>query len=261
MGIKIVAKISCFLLVLGLVDILPIRDGLAQRNNSQSNESKKAVRQQRTVAFQPPSKEKEKMFHQQLKGSASRGCANLVGVTQNLLATSDHVGQTISSHPTMTVYFPKVPGVPVSMALSNLDEEKLIWLKEIEINQSGFVTLTLPKDLAGLEVGKLYRWSIALVCNREDRFKDIYADALIRRVASPELEAQLNVDGLSAFERLNILTGHGIWYDSLAEILSTQNSLEFSLLKQLLSQGGWQELAKNISASEFYWKGVREIRQ
>jgi hypothetical protein len=103
--------------------------------------------------------------------------------------------------------------------------------------KAGVMQAQLPADASELVVGRKYLWSVALVCNPNDRSKNPVAQGQAQRVAaSPELTRQLAAAN-SAAAKAQIYAQQGLWYDALATIwfASSSNPKDRTLQEQLLA--------------------------
>ena len=76
--------------------------------------------------------------------------------------------------------------------------------------------LELPSDVPGLALGKEYRWTVSLVCNKERPSENSYADSSVKRIAiTPELAQTLAEAGTESQKRSLVYARSGIWYDAL----------------------------------------------
>ncbi len=185
-----------------------------------------------------------------IRGAGSRGCSlpqasgglNATKLVQmTLLVPGDHIGQTVSSHPSFYWHVSTVPSVPMEFSLVQPGVAQPLLVKQVMITKPGVVELTLPANQPGLEVGKRYRWSVALVCNADRRSNDIFAQSWIERVASDRAPAQ--VTSMSPTQRAEAYAQAGLWFDALkTSVVADANTLPLVTLNRefqaLLEQGG-----------------------
>ncbi|HBB36080.1 MAG TPA: hypothetical protein DDZ80_02290 [Cyanobacteria bacterium UBA8803] len=202
------------------------------------------------------------------QGSGSRGCdQSLSGDLLTLLIPSkDYVGQTTSGYPTFFWYLSQPVSVPIKFTLVEPGVPRPLFEKHIDSPQVGMTQVELPSDRAELATGKVYIWSVTLLCNSRRPSANPRLMSSIERVpTTPQLEQQLaqvtsdsNSPAHTLRDRSLVYARSGIWYNALAEISKAQmadpsdRSLSETLLA-LLDQVGLtqvtaqerQRLAKN----------------
>ncbi|MCS6812267.1 MAG: DUF928 domain-containing protein [Cyanobacteria bacterium] len=161
-----------------------------------------------------------------IRGAGSRGCSippsaakynasKLVQLT--LLVPSDHVGQTVSSHPSFYWHVSAVPSVPMEFSLVQPGVAMPLLVKQVTVTKPGVVELTLPPNHPGLKVGSRYRWSVALVCNSDRRSNDVFAQSWIERVATTP-EGVTQASNATPAQQAELYAKAGLWYDALKSV-------------------------------------------
>jgi hypothetical protein len=135
-------------------------------------------------------------------------------VPQRLIAlnASKVIGFTQSDRPTLSIYIPR--NTAQFLELSLFDEQKQgLYQTTLSIqNQSGLIGLPLPNDAPKLVKGKNYYWTVAVVCNINDRTEDQIIGGWIQYRDLPE-----NVSRLLPLERVKHYADQGFWYDAFKE--------------------------------------------
>ncbi len=155
----------------------------------------------------------------------SRGNCPLVAQTSNNLSLQPLVsaGLSATDAPTFWVYVPYSTTSSLHARLSVREEED----KETFTNKSmpvtlsgipGIIKLPLPKTL---EQGKIYRWSLTIVCNLDDESANPVVSGLVKQIIpNSSLMNQLKTAS-SPREQALIYRKAGYWYDALT-ILAEQ---------------------------------------
>ncbi|HLP91403.1 MAG TPA: DUF928 domain-containing protein [Nostocaceae cyanobacterium] len=160
------------------------------------------------------------------------GCETNGEISLQLLAPQNHVGQTTSTHPTFAWFVPDSKPLPMEFRLYkyNLNREPQIQQQVQMQSQYGIMTLTLPKNKPGLEVGKRYLWQVIILCNPNQPANDLFAMAEIEVVKMPKRVFLVR----NSRTNINILAAAGLWYDALGEALRLgQKDVIYSLLNDL----------------------------
>lgn len=137
--------------------------------------------------------------------------------TLSLLAPLDHEGLTQRAAPTLMWFISKPTRVQFRLVLSEPGEPAP--LIEVVLDGSGARGIqSLDLDAYGieLEIGRTYRWGVAMVGDPTDGRDQAVAMTTLRRVESKTLDDKLSQS--PARQRAHLLAEHGIWYDALAEL-------------------------------------------
>jgi hypothetical protein len=184
------------------------------------------------VRYVPPKRGNPKST----QATGSRGCTQVQQspVSLTLLVPKDHDGLTTSSHPT---FFWHV-SAPVQMAftLTQRGVVQPLWEQQIQPSAAGIVQLQMPNNLPELLVGKEYRWSVTLLCNRDRPSANPFIQTWIERIpTTPSLTQQLAAAPTDR-DRASIYAQAGLWYDALAAISAahTANPKDISILEERL---------------------------
>ncbi|NEP57231.1 MAG: DUF928 domain-containing protein [Symploca sp. SIO2G7] len=182
------------------------------------------------ISFVPPTGTQPKYS----RGAGSRGCTDefLQEELLTLLIYSDQAtGQTVSGHPSFFWYLSQPVKVPIRFALVEPGVAEPVFTTEIEPPPegmpAGIVQLDIPQERPELVPGKIYKWSVTLVCDAYKESANPFYYSWIERIPTPpELE-----------EKPASLAQAGLWPDTLAAILAEQkaNPQELSWREELFS--------------------------
>lgn len=125
-----------------------------------------------------------------------------------LIVPMNHIPLTTSSHPAFWWYV-NSHGYPIRFTIYEPGQPTPLYTRDLLIDEPRIISLELPKQSLPLEVGKQYRWTVAIICNEKRPSENIYAKAWVERVEHNQLK------GLE-LECLNNYAKAGIWYDALA---------------------------------------------
>lgn len=186
---------------------------------------------------------------QRTEGAGSRGCSEAARpISLNLIVPDDHIGVTVSGHPTFLFHISEATSAPVRFTLVERGRAEPVLKKQINVENPGIVQLDLPPEVPELTEGKQYRWTVSIPCNEKRPSSDIFAEALIKRVASPSnLEQELG-RATKEFERASIYAKNGIWYEASSIIYGAsrnqpQEQLNLEYFVKLLNQVGLSDVA------------------
>ncbi|MGF1485488.1 MAG: DUF928 domain-containing protein, partial [Prochloraceae cyanobacterium] len=183
--------ISSFFMTLNLAETAQ-----AKIEKSSENNEVKVIRTRRIKYTTPEAKKLTDNVNKKnrVRGTATRNQGILNRELPVILSPINHVASTLSSNPSIPVYFP-VGNQQVTIHLEENQGKfnKLIWKKDLQVNDSGIVEIQFPLDKVSLEIEKLYRFTVVKKPIVDNRAKDIVAQIWFNRVQfSEQLEAQLD---------------------------------------------------------------------
>jgi len=165
-----------------------------------------------------------------------------------LALAPDHVGLTVRASPTLHWFLPARAEHRIEFALAAPDAIDPVLMVTMKAPvEPGFHAVPLGEHGVTLEAGVTYRWSVALVLDEDQRYKDVIGGGAIARIeSSPTLRAEFEKAGPLAAG--HTYAANGLWYDALDFV--SQRILERaaepsvrSRRAELLEQAGLQAAA------------------
>jgi hypothetical protein len=90
-------------------------------------------------------------------------------------------------------------------------------------NTPDIISITLPPQTPPLEVGKQYTWSLAVICNPNDRVDDRFVTGTVQRTElDPTLWSQ--IQQAPPKEQVSLYQKADAWYDALAVLFELQRT-------------------------------------
>jgi hypothetical protein len=148
-----------------------------------------------------------------------KGCAKDLAVPLSLLVP-EQMGQTVSGRPALFWYLAAKKDVTVQFyELPEKGSKKVLWRKQVKVEQPGIAQLTFPSNQPELEVGKVYAWSVELLCDgvEVDQAGTIVQAQLERVEPSQWLTENLR-QAKTEQRRADLYALSGQWYNSLDAI-------------------------------------------
>ncbi|MEB3292415.1 MAG: DUF928 domain-containing protein [Synechococcales bacterium] len=105
------------------------------------------------------------------------------------LSPPQAVGQTLQARPDFWIYLPPTVANQVELSLSDQGEHEQQILLPLP-QRTGWVKLPFPANFTSLVIHKTYTWSVALVCNPQDRPQDWVVSGTVRYIPSTPLLQQ-----------------------------------------------------------------------
>lgn len=190
-----------------------------------------------------------------VEGAGTRGGnCSLADKPLTALVPNNRFGATVAAHPTFFVYMPALSPQERPLSVEFLLEDangNQVYKSTFQANKiSGILALSLPAQagLPSLKVGQDYKWSFSIICNADERSRDIAVEGWVRRVAlDPTLEAQLAQ--ASPTQQVDLYAEAEIWHDALAALvqLRRNNPSDSAVTQQwekLLSAAGLSDLTQ-----------------
>ncbi|NEP12118.1 MAG: DUF928 domain-containing protein [Symploca sp. SIO2C1] len=171
------------------------------------------------VNFEPPNEQKI----DKSRGGASRPtdikCSRdeTYSPPMTSLLPSSQQGLTVATHPTFWVYIPQTSAPQAHFTLKD-ENNRGVYQTRLPIKKAGrILSISLPKDKSPLEVGKTYRWSVALICQPTQTDIPIVGGKVKRVESNSALMSHQSVGTSSELllEEAVSYGKEGYWYDML----------------------------------------------
>ena len=173
----------------------------------------------------------------------------LTALMPDLTPGTAEFGVTVSESPQFFVYIPETSARMAEFVLKNENEEDIYRSGNIPISgQSAIVSVSLPKNQIKLESGKNYHWYFSVICNPDNRRKDIFVEGWTQHTEmSSEVASQ--IQKAAPLERAKLYAEAGIWHEAVASLaeLRRENPDNPALAqewKTLLESAGLKQLAE-----------------
>lgn len=125
--------------------------------------------------------------------------------------------------------------------------------------EAGIASFMLPRNagIPGLATGSDYHWSIAVICNPQDRKQDSKVEGWVQRIA-PDAALASQLAQSTPSNRPKLYASNGIWFDAL----STLADLRYAKTLDAALAEDWSNLLKavnlpNITGLSLFQPGSR----
>ncbi|MEZ2280260.1 MAG: DUF928 domain-containing protein [Microcoleus sp.] len=172
------------------------------------------------------------------------------------LVPENKIARTVSEYPVFFFYLPQTDAPQAEFVLQD-ENGKQIYQTTLKINNSSGVTgVSIPtnRNMSPLQVGKKYRWFVALICDAQDRSADISETGIVRRV---ELSADIRskLEKADVREKTFIYAQNGIWQDAL----STLAAARLANPKDAKLTADWASLLDSVKLGEIATEPIVQI--
>ena len=140
-------------------------------------------------------------------GSRSNQCQPNSSHPITLLIPKDHIATTVASHPELHWYITDT-SYPIRFTLVEPGKINPLYVKNLSVKKPGLIKFKLPESAMPLEQGKLYKWTVSIICNPESPSENLFAKGWIKKVKQPMFDPEANC--------LENYAQAGIWYDALS---------------------------------------------
>lgn len=177
-------------------------------------------------------------------GGGTRGECDLNGNNLTAIVPETNLGVTQTAKPNLLFYLPGTSqGKLVEFVLQD-DNFNIIYEKTFRVRAvAGIVKIDLSDDpsLAGLKIGKNYKWLFSIICNPQRRENDIVVEGWVKRKVLDSQTAQL-LKVATPLEKVNIYAQQGFGQDALATLADLMDQQPGN--SQLSTT--WSKLLKSI---------------
>ena len=167
------------------------------------------------MIFHPPGGVSGGILPVRVGGGSRGGAADDLSVE---VLVPDSVALTTQAQPSLYWYQSKAAKTQCEVTVTEPKNPKpLLLLKSSTPTPAGIHAIRLAKFQIELKPDVVYRWSVAVIEDPDNRSQDIVANGVIKRIApSDELAARLGQ--ASDQDKPALYAENGIWYDALQSI-------------------------------------------
>lgn len=183
------------------------------------------------------------------ESAASRSASCLeTGLPPTPLTPRTDLQLTTAAYPSFFVYVPQNSAQALEFVLEDNTSNQELYKTTLKPNkQSGIVRVNFPKNanLPSLQNGKEYAWSFSVVCDTQNRDKDIEVTSSIQRIQiDPNLAIQLQK--AQPRERAALYATSGIWQDTLTTVADLRRTNP----NDLGVKTDWEDLLKSVGLEQ-----------
>lgn len=185
-------------------------------------------------------------------GGGTRGDDCIQGSVPFLLALlpRTNLGLTTHAYPSFFWYLPQTTAQTAEFQLYKVgaDGQSQDLLYETTLPIAGgnkIASLTLPQqpDLAPLVVGEDYQWSLAMICDPDNRDRDLRVEGWVQRIADNSAADALQA--VNPYDRIAHYAEQGIWFDAL----ETLHTLRCEQPQDPILAASWETFLASVGLS------------
>lgn len=154
---------------------------------------------------------------------------------------------TVSERPVFFVYIPESLAQQGEFLLTDENQTEILYEATFDLpEEPGVGSIQIPESAAALEVGKIYHWSLALICDPVDRSADLIVDGWVQRI-EPDAELTVELDQTEMRDRPQVYAEQGIWQDTIA----TLAALRYENPDDTAIASDWESLFRSVNLADY----------
>lgn len=185
--------------------------------------------------------------HRRDGGSRGRG-DNCLSADDNrhliALIPEQNIGINASESPQLFFYVPQVNSQKTIEFVVRNEQDELIYEAFMTTKGQGMMSVEIPGDINSnlLENKHNYHWYFSLICNPQQRSRDLVVEGWLRQEAI-NTASQQKLNSATVIEQAELYHQQGFWYDALAVLAKSQ-------IEQPLIRAKWSELLQSVGLAE-----------
>ena len=184
------------------------------------------------------------------RDGGSRGDKCIADIeSQNLMALIPQrsVGVNASAAPKLFFYVPEIKNQRTLEFVLRNEEDRLMYEAFITTEGNGIMSIEVPADVAAnmLEDDQNYHWYLSMICDAEQRSRDIVVEGWMRQEAI-DTATQQELNAASSVEKAEVYQEQGYWFDALSVLAEKSNSSS----EQAVARQKWSEMLASIGLKD-----------
>lgn len=166
--------------------------------------------------------------------------------------TEGELGLTVSDRPTFVGYIPKPNNVESGELLifekvSDRPDRLLIRQSFPLSDREGIVSINLSDNSQSLEVGKMYKWKLRIVCDPDDRSKDIVSNTVWLERIQPTPNLTNKLKNSTPINLSAVYAEAGIWHEAIGSLIKARQTQPNN--STLVTN--WEQMLKSVGLERF----------
>ncbi|MGL5941302.1 MAG: DUF928 domain-containing protein [Waterburya sp.] len=183
------------------------------------------------------------------RDGGSRGSGdNCVSTADNrnliALIPEKNIGINASESPQLFFYVPQINKQKTIEFVVRNEQDELVYEAFLSTKGQGIMNVAIPADMNSnlLKKEQNYHWYFSLICNPQQRSRDIVLEGWLRQEAI-DFASQQELNSATVIEQAEFYHQQGFWYDALAVLAKSQ-------IEQPLIKAKWSELLQSVGLAE-----------
>ena len=157
------------------------------------------------------------------------------------------VGINASAAPKLFFYVPKIKKQKTLEFVLRNEQDELIYETFLTTEGKGIMSVEVPADVRSnsLEAAQNYHWYLSMICNSQQRSRDVVVEGWMRQEAI-DFATQQELNAANSIEQAELYYEQGFWYDALSILVENQDSS----VQQPIIRAKWLELLSSVGLAE-----------
>ena len=153
------------------------------------------------------------------------------------------LGFNASTSPKLFFYVPPVSNQKTLEFVLRNEQDELLYEAFLTTEGQGIMSVEVPADIYAnqLETEQNYHWYLSMICNPQQRSRDIVVEGWMRQEAF-DLSTKQELDSADTLEKAELYNQHGFWYDAVSVLAESHNSEE----DRPMIKAKWSELLQSV---------------
>ncbi len=184
-------------------------------------------------------------------GSRTGDLNRCIDSNRNLVALvpKDRVPATASISPNLFFYVPETTEPKTLEFVLRNETDELVYEAFLTTNGKGIVEVNIPAEIrtSEIETKQNYRWYLSLICNPQQRARDLVVQGWMRRGTIDSANIKHLLNNSDTVDKAEIYQQQGFWYDALSILAeSRENSGTEPMI-----EAKWVDLLESVGLAEF----------
>lgn len=157
------------------------------------------------------------------------------------------LGFNASASPKLFFYVPPVSNQKTLEFVLRNEQDELIYEAFLTTEGQGIMSVEVPGDIYAnqLATEQNYHWYLSMICNPQQRSRDIVVEGWMRQEAIDAVAKQ-ELDSADTLEKAELYNQHGFWYDAVSVLAEGHNSD----MEQPMINAKWSELLQSVGLAD-----------
>ena len=187
--------------------------------------------------------------HRRDGGSRSNNDSCVSNSSSSLIALIPRktVGINASASPKLFFYVPKVKQQKTLEFVLRNERDELVYETFFTTEGEGIVSVKIPADVRANSIKQdtNYHWYLSMICNSEERSRDIVVEGWMRQSAIDTVTKQA-LNNADSIGKAQLYYQEGFWFDALSVLAENYKSQS----EKPMVRAKWSELLKSVGLGE-----------
>lgn len=163
------------------------------------------------------------------------------------LIPEETLGLNASTSPKLFFYVPAANKQKTLEFVLRNEQDELLYEAFLTTEGQGIMSVEVPADVyaSQLATEQNYHWYLSMICNSQQRSRDIVVEGWMRQEAI-DMSAKQKLDSADTLEKAELYSQHGFWYDAISVLAEGHNSDE----DQSMINAKWSELLQSVGLAD-----------